>query len=276
MARITQEELNEIIRKHKMWIKDEDGGERAVLANMNLSGLDFSNAWIPKADMHGADLHEANFYNAVLYGADLSFVWAQKANFRYADLLNATIVHANMSWACLYYTNLRFADMRGSILYKADMRSSNLVRSDLSEGDLQYAEMFRADIRGAVFDNCKLSDAHDVPYIPMVCPEEGSFIGWKKAYGAHDEYIVKLLIPEDARRSSSTCRKCRCNKAKVLAIETLGGKAASITSVHSDYDSDFIYTVGETVEVPDFCEDRFQTCAPGIHFFVQRLEAVNY
>ena len=276
MASITQEELNEIIRKHRMWIKDEDGGERAVLANMDLSGLDFSNAWLPEADMHGADLCETNFNNAVLYGADLSFVRAKKANFRYADLHNATLAYASMNGACLSYANLKFADMRWAILYTADMHRSNLRHSILSEGDLRHADMCKSDIHGAIFDNCELSGAHDVPYIPMVCPEEGSFIGWKKAYGAHDEYIVKLLIPEDAKRSSSTCRKCRCNKAKVIAIETLGGKAASITSVHSDYDSDFIYTIGETVEVPDFCEDRFTTCAPGIHFFMQRLEAFNY
>ena len=276
MASITQEELNEIIRKHKLWLKDDRCGEKAVLANMDLSGLDFSNAWLPHADMHGANLCEANFDNAILYAADLSFVQAQKANFRYADLHNTTAVRARMSGACMFCADLSYADMRGTILCRADMRDSRMMRSDLSECDLWCAVMAKADIRGAIFDNCNLSDASDVPYIPMVCPEEGSFIGWKKAYGEHEEYIVKLLIPEDARRSSSTCRKCRCDKAEVLAIETLDGQSAPITCVHSTYDNDFIYTVGDTVEVPNFCEDRFITCAPGIHFFIQRKEAIDY
>lgn len=276
MASITQEKLNEIIRKHGMWLRGEDGGEKAVLANMDLSALDFSNADLAFADMHRANLCEANFDNAVLYEADLSFVRAQKANFRYADLHNAIILYARMSDACLFGADLAFADMHGTHLFEADMRGSHMVRSDLSSSDLRLASMHQADIRGAIFYNCNLSSASDVPHIPMVCPEEGSFIGWKKAYGEHEEYIVKLLIPEDARRSSSTCRKCRCDKAKVLAIETLDGQSASITSVHSDYDSDFIYTVGDTVEVPNFCEDRFTTCAPGIHFFMQRKEAIDY
>jgi hypothetical protein len=32
------EELNEKIRLHKMWIKDEAGGERAVLSRADLYG----------------------------------------------------------------------------------------------------------------------------------------------------------------------------------------------------------------------------------------------
>lgn len=42
------------------------------------------------------------------------------------------------------------------------------------------------------------------------------------------------------------------------------------------YDVEFVYRVGEIVKVQDFCEDRFAECAQGIHFFIDREEAVNY
>lgn len=71
-------------------------------------------------------------------------------------------------------------------------------------------------------------------------------------------------------------RQCRCDKAVVIAIENLDGTAPGIVSVASKRDRNFIYTVGETVSVPDFCEDRFQECAAGIHFFINRQEAVEY
>lgn len=77
-------------------------------------------------------------------------------------------------------------------------------------------------------------------------------------------------------RSSATSRKCRCNKAKVLAIENFDGTPADVTTAVSMYDSNFIYTLGEMVEEPNFCEDRWHECAPGIHFFLNRQEAVNY
>ena len=121
-----------------------------------------------------------------------------------------------------------------------------------------------------------LSGAKNVPYIPMVCPEEGDFIGWKKAEGNKDKVIVKLHIPFDAKRSSSTTRKCRCSKAEVIAIYNFDGTEAGETTCRSDYDNSFIYEVGKTVEVTDFSEDRWNECAKGIHFFINRQEAIDY
>ena len=124
---------------------------------------------------------------------------------------------------------------------------------------------------------------------PMRCPQEGVFIGYKcaicfrwndnfKAAGEMcrmEPYIVKLEIPADAKRSSAKGNKCRCNKAKVLEITTFGGEKVE-TQARSIFDKTFIYKVGEMVSVDDFCEDRWRECAPGIHFFMDVDEALNY
>ena len=107
----------------------------------------------------------------------------------------------------------------------------------------------------------------------MACPDTGSFIGWKRVHG---NYIVKLLIPKDAKRSSATGRKCRCSKAKVVAIENIDGTPSDVNSICSAFNPYFIYEVGSEVEVENFDENRFNECAPGIHFFINRQEAVNY
>lgn len=118
----------------------------------------------------------------------------------------------------------------------------------------------------------------------MICPKEGQFIGWKCAYyygnvtqngfrPAHPA-LVKLEIPVDARRSSGFGRKCRCDKAKVLSIETFDGKP--LTTAYSFYDNSFVYEVGKIVSVPDFYEDRWEECASGIHFFMTEKEARRY
>ena len=123
----------------------------------------------------------------------------------------------------------------------------------------------RADLREA-----NLSDA--IIDYPIACPEKGSFIAFKKANG----YIIELLIPEDALRCSATSRKCRCSKAKVISITNFNGTESGITSIPSDYDSSFVYTIGETVEEPDFNPNRWNECSKGIHFFITRQEAINY
>ena len=123
-----------------------------------------------------------------------------------------------------------------------------------------------------------LREAKAIPYIPLACPEEGSFIGFKKAVldcNYINPVIIKLLIPEDAKRSSATSNKCRCSKAKVLDIQELEGNSIDVIAC-SKYNYTFKYEVGKIVEVKDFDENRFNECAPGIHFFINRQDAVNY
>ena len=184
------------------------------------------------------------------YGANL-----RSANLRSADLSGANLSGANLRSADLSGANLRSANLSGANLRSADLRSANLRSADLSGANL-------LNVR---YDEC-------TGFFALVCPEEGSFIGYKKANG----HIVKLRITEDALRSSATSRKCRCSKAEVLSITTLDGEDDGLTSIPSNYDSDFIYRVGTTVEVEDFETNRWDECAAGIHFFITRQEAVQY
>ena len=167
---------------------------------------------------------------------------------------------------CEDWGNMR-ADLRG-----ADLIGADLIGADLRGADLSGADFRGADLRMANFSGAYLSGAINIPFIPMACPETGSFTAYKKASGR----IVKLLIPENARRSSATGRKCRCDKALVVEIQNMDGTKADVDHVSSDYDEGFVYTVGETVCEPDFYEDRFEECAEGIHFFINRQEAIEY
>lgn len=131
----------------------------------------------------------------------------------------------------------------------------------------------------AEFEFCK-----NVPYVPMTCPEEGSFIAYKKIYrtrfgcSSKDEIIAVLEIPADAKRSSGgRIRKCRCSKAKVLRFEDMNGNVLNeITEGYSSFDRDFVYRVGEYVMAYQFDENRWKPCSTGIHFFINRQEAINY
>ena len=164
------------------------------------------------------------------------------------------------------------ADFSSCDLRDANLSDADLSYANLSDADLRGADLSYANLRGANLSYANLSDAEEVPYIPMVCPEEGDYSGWKKA----GDKIVKLRIPEDALRSSATTRKCRCNKAKVVEIYNIDGTIADERIVSSSYDSSFTYEVGKTVEVQDFDTNRWNECAKGIHFFINRQEAIDY
>ena len=154
------------------------------------------------------------------------------------------------------------------------------MRADLSRADLSRADLRGANLSGANLYEANLRGAINVPFIPYACPDFGMFIGFKKAKIICDDeevhVIVVLEIPEDAKRLSATGRKCRCDKAKVLAIQNLDGTDAEIEAAFSFHDNNFYYRVGETVVVDKFDEDRWNECSSGIHFFINREEAVRY
>ena len=181
-------------------------------------------------------------------------------------------MRANLSGANLYGADLSRADLSRANLSGADLSGADLYGANLSGADLSGANLSGADLTRANLSGADLSGAKNVSFIPMACPDTGSFIGFKKASG----HIVMLGIPEDARRLSATGRKCRCDKAIVIRIQEMDGTTSDLTEVVSDHDSSFVYKVGKMVSVPNFCEDRWQECSAGIHFFINRQEAVNY
>jgi len=146
--------------------------------------------------------------------------------------------------------NLSDTTLTGAHLICTNFSDANLSGANLSYANLSYAclrdvDLNDAILNGAILNNVDLNGAKSVPYIPYSCPNFGAFIGFKKA----GNKIVVLEIPEDAKRLSSTGRKCRCNKAKVLRIENVDGTDSGLNEICSNYDEQFIYKVGEAVSV---------------------------
>ena len=231
-------DLKKILDEHLLWLNGE-GGSRADLRGADLRCADLRCADLRCANLSDADLRNADLRNANLRGASL----------RNADLRGANLSGANLSCANLRGANLSDADLRGADLRCADLRCANLSCASMDQ---------------------MIWDIHTAFY-PLQCPDSGSYIGYKKASGL----VVELEIPADARRSSATSRKCRASKAKVLSITDINGNPGG-DQVRSNYDPNFVYTIGETVEVSDFDDDRWNECSTGIHHFITRAEAVIY
>ena len=226
--------FKKILKKHKICLKNEKGGECADLKNADLRKADLIGINLICGNLRGADLRGVNLIGINLTGADLSG----------ADLSNANLSYADLSGA----------DLMGANLWNADLRNANLWNADLADANLK---------------NIK-TNTNTIGY-HLACPEEGSFIGYKKA----NRYLIKLLIPENAKRSSATTLKCRCSEARVLDIEDIK-TGLKVQAVNSSYDYQFIYRVGEIVTVEDFDEDRWNECSTGIHFFMNKENAINY
>ena len=211
------------------------------------------------ADLRGAYLCDANLCDANLCGADLC-----GANLRGAYLCDADLRDAYLCGA----------DLRGAYLCDANLRGAYLCDANLCDADLRDADLHGADLCGA-----NLRGAKNTPFIPFSCPSDGAFIGWKKikVYKEFYEgyYLVKLEIPEDAKRCSSTSHKCRCDKARVLEITRIeDGKNVDIIT-NTSY-GECVYKVDEMVIPDGFDENRWKECSNGIHFFINKQQAIDY
>jgi hypothetical protein len=207
-----------------------------------------SGAYLRGASLRGADLNWA-----ALSGAVLNWVYLSGASLNWADLRGASLRGADLRGA-----DLRGADLRGADLSGAHLRGADLRGADLGGANLNWADLRGVDMSGAKNVNLDVSKTRILP--------EGALIGWKKC---SQGVLVKLRIPEEAKRSHSFGRKCRAEYADVL--EVLGADEG--VSFHDDKT---VYRVGERVVPDSFDLDWLQECAPGIHFFITREEAEAY
>ena len=82
---MTSEAIKKVLKVHKKWLNNEQGGERANLR---------------EADLREADLRWANLREADLRGADLRWADLRRANLREADLREADLRGADLDFSC--------------------------------------------------------------------------------------------------------------------------------------------------------------------------------
>ena len=148
----------------------------------------------------------------------------------------------------------------GKVLFEFK-KENNTIKDTLLEAIKHSANLRGADLYGA-----------DLGFIPINCPSDGAFVGWKKV----QDKLIKLLIPEDAKRCSATTYKCRCDKAQVLAITSLDEESSFDSVTNVAYTPNIEYKVGEMVYPDKFDGDRWNECSNGIHFFINKQDAINY
>ena len=150
MKKISQQELNQILKKHKIYMTTSGKeGERADLKEAYLSGVDLSGADLRGAYLSGADLSRADLKEAYLSGVDLRGAYLSGAYLSRAYLSRADLREAYLRRADLSGVDLRGADLEEAYLEGADLRGANLKGANLKGADLEGVNLTWADLRGA-------------------------------------------------------------------------------------------------------------------------------
>ena len=175
------------------------------------------------------------------------------ADLRRANLSDADLRGANLSWVDLYGANLSYVDLRD-----ADLRYANLSYATLGGVNLSGANLLGANLLGAVLseaDRFRLGKVLDEP-----------LTGYKKT---KEGVVITAEIPAGAIVFCINGSKCRTNKAKITDM-------VGFEVLHSRYDNNFEYRLGQEIEIKDFNLMYNEECASGFHFFRTRKEAEEY
>lgn len=269
---LTKKQLTEKLASHKKWLADYKKGNCAKFTNTDLRFAEFEGVDLSHVVFRHVDMSHATFKNVIFDSNTFDDVTAIYATFE-----NCTFKNIDFNSGCDFtqsiFRKITFTDS----IYCSRASMYGATFTDVDFGEMRC---YGTDFRNANIYNCKLDNIltdENTAGLNLACPEKGAFIGYKHAVLHNgDNCVVELEIPADALRSSSTTRKCRASKAKVISITKNDGTPINNRIAYSTYTPSFKYKVGETVQVKNFDKNRWSECAPGIHFFITRREAELY
>ena len=229
--------------------------------NMDLRGIDFTGRNLSQANFKGADLEGATFIDTVLVSTNFEGANLKNADFSCANAWSANFNETNCKDTVFLSTNLTEASFEG-----ADLDGASFAQANLTEANLQDTNIVTTE-----FDNT-------VGVYP-VCPEEGEFTGWTIGEDEdYNEYLVKIILPWFALRSSGTTRKCRTNILYTVRITPIGESLEdgecpdSMKIKHRDAE----LCLHKPSFDDNFETDRFKTSSTDLYFWISKDEALAH
>ena len=264
--KITQEEMDALLT-----------GRLRHLENRNCDNLDFANKILHNVLFENCSFKKTKFDHGTMHN-----VTFEKCDLTNSSLTLTTLVRVRFDGCVAQCSVFNFNYCNG-----VSLENSEFQNSKFCSAQVHYFSFNNVNFNNADFLNVKFSSVHELIKtdlskaknlnLPLKCPEEGSFIGWKKCFEErHGSVIAKLLIPEDAARISGFTNKCRASKSKVLEFQDEAGMTLDINKARSSFDETTVYIKGKIIHADDFDTCPFNTCTHGIHFFMHRQEAIDY
>ena len=208
---------------------------RSNLTGTNLSHADLKQGFLHDADLTGAIVEKADFFGANLTMAKLDKCAGSEARFAFSRMWGCQIKSAELKKAFYFGAQVCDCDFSGSDLEAANFSTADLDNSVFVDTNLKDADFFDADrtywcdFENADMTGVKVYGIDLNPenlkgvkglHMPLYCPEEGSFVAWKKC---REGKVVKLLVPEHAGRKGNTLHTCRATEVVVLDIYDTNG-----------------------------------------------------
>jgi len=248
----------EIAKKHFRWLKEMRGWkpeDQAAFFWTDFSGVDLSGK-----NLTMSCFSECSFVGCKLTGTNFSSANIDRCVFTGCDLTDCSFAGARISG-----TNFSLAVIKNGVFANALIEDTVFEGADLTDAKLYDARIDEdALLKASGVEVC-------IRQIPHRCPDKDAFICYKKV---RDNLIIKLEVPDDAKRINIDKTRCKASKVIVLEFQNINGTKSKKTEVASLHNPNFIYHPGDEIEIKSFRNDASATS--GIYFFMERDNAVKY
>lgn len=188
--------------------------------------------------------------------------------------INCYFYKAKINNSCIIFTTFQDCWIEKNNLNDCYFSCGAILQTTIEETSLNDCKFFNVVLQPAAVDKVEVLQTKFIscPGYSSTVPG-GKITAYKKL---QDEIIVKLTIPETARRVGRAGEKCRADKAIVENFYNCDETEIPVTYGFSCWDESFKYEKGKVVIPSGFNENRWGTCGQGIHFFLTFEEARNF
>lgn len=263
---ITQEEFNEILKKHMLWLKDNSKGKQA-----DLSGVDLSNVkWKYPISLKQANLRESRINNAFLLGSNLEGINLEGATILNSDLSASNLKRANLEGAVIYNSSFYGVELNGANLKNVSFGAPYFCPLNFVSTKANFSN---ADFRGSFLENVDFTDV----------VLEGAIFDEKEKYrqgvileknikgyiNISDDIKISLEIPKGAIVFGIDGKRLRTNKAKVLEI--IGSEKKKIyEKTNLIKEDNLVFEVGKTINIKNFSLIYNEEDGKGLYFYLEK------
>lgn len=217
---------------------------RCIFRNVTFDRCNFNDWWVKECSFFGCSFSECTFNKSYMCDGIFCTCDFVKCNFCGCTICDDKIDHC---------------EFRESVLDSCSFQKSSITNTGFDKAEFKNGINFvKADIQ-----NSYLPEGYE-RMLGVTLKEP--IIGYKKT---REGVVIKAEIPAGAIVFSINGKKCRTNRAKIVDMR-------GHVVLHSSFDINFHYTLGQEIEILDFDPCYSHECAPGFHFFMTEEEAKAY
>ena len=159
MKEYYDEELDEIIRLHKLWLDKEESGVKAVFTDCDLSDHRLINVDLTGAIVRNVDFINTKIIQSKLNSCSFYDCYMYESNFEGSEFFNSCMIGNRAKRIKLRATNFSFCSISDSNFRESCLSSTRFINTDINGSTFRNSDFSCSTFENTIFNDCEISDS---------------------------------------------------------------------------------------------------------------------